>query len=124
MEAIHLIGRMVRVIANFTGHEFEIGDIVKVISLEDVDSYLCSDKNGGRWFLSENEFMLPNIEEIIENLPNFKGSGNTSIIYNAVSGIKSPDFWSYTHKNNQMIIEKGDNISWEEVISEINNSMK
>lgn len=51
------IGKYVKVLHCFNGHEFEIGEVVCIIAKSNYDdrSFLCKNKKGAEWYLYKEE---------------------------------------------------------------------
>jgi len=57
------IGKYVKVLSCFNGHEFEIGEIVCVILKSDFDNtWLCKNEEGVQWYLHEKEGEVINLK--------------------------------------------------------------
>lgn len=55
------IGKCVKVLHSFQGHEFEIGETVLVVSKSDFgNGWLCRNSNGVEWYLYDEECEIVN----------------------------------------------------------------
>lgn len=61
-------GELVKITARHWGHHFEIGEIVKITGVDDIDEdYTCKSSDGAVWFCHEDEIKSADVYEQIIN---------------------------------------------------------